>query len=538
MTSTSTSYSTITAAPRSTSTVKTDNVKLPNIPSPNLSSSQSSEPLLSKKCAIVFPNVESIHVDKYFVAVGEILGFKNIIFGGKSGQRMVMHLVSEDLVDSFVDSHDHAIVNGEPLLVKKMINPGFKVIFNHVNPSVPNDLLLQAISKYGRPISPITYVNTGLRDERLRHIYTYKRQVFVDNKDAIPNSIQVSLGSEFNTIYLTIDSLKCYSCGLEGHSIKNCPTKDFIRQPAQDRMLKNIKDLSSGTPSTQVIVEDTFVELNKDCNAEVLPEDEKKDDFPLHDGDIEPNPEDRKSAKRPLSPLKKIVQNVEEKKVKVESEFHESFLNTVDATLAKVKFTLPKDDILKLLIETKNWEFELNGTITSVAVDWVGRYIYWAESTTVNTSVLHRLDLYSLKIELVLQRHERVSCLLVEPLHGMLIWLEEEGNHSTVYSSSVTGTDVIQLFARTQSTSTSDFSHSNTEECTCLNDNVYHLNMLTIDYMGRDASILFVDATNFELVSSDLKSCKCDTLLHLNADAGYAHALSYIKSEWSGLSFL
>ncbi|KAI5697049.1 hypothetical protein M8J75_004234 [Diaphorina citri] len=181
--------------PPSTSTVKTDNVKLPNTPSTNLSSSQSSEPLLSKKCAIVFPNVESIHVDKYFVAIGEIIGFKNIIFGGKSGQRMVMHLVSEDLVDSFVDSHDHVIVNGEPPLVKKMVNPGFKVIFNHVNPSVPNDLLLQAISKYGRPISPTcTYVITGLRDERLRHIYTNKRQVFVDNKDAIPNSIQVYLG--------------------------------------------------------------------------------------------------------------------------------------------------------------------------------------------------------------------------------------------------------------------------------------------------------------------------------------------------------
>ncbi|KAI5710269.1 hypothetical protein M8J75_007159 [Diaphorina citri] len=124
------------------------------------------------------------------------------------------------------------------------------------------------------------------------------------------------------------------------------------------------------------IVEDTFVELNKDCNAEVLPEDEKKDDFPLHDGDIEPNPEDRKSAKRPLSPLKKIVQNVEEKKVKVESEFHESFLNTVDATLAKVKFTLPKDDILKLLIETKNVRNQ-NSKISNLGLDSADLKIEW-----------------------------------------------------------------------------------------------------------------------------------------------------------------
>ncbi|XP_026686115.1 uncharacterized protein LOC113471283 [Diaphorina citri] len=55
--------------------------------------------------------------------------------------------------------------------------------------------------------------------------------------------------------------------------------------------------------------------------------------------------------------------------------------------------------------------------------------------------------------------------------------------------------------------------------------------MLTIDYMGRDASILFVDATNFELVSSDLKSCKCDTLLHLNADIDCLIPANYVFSD-------
>ncbi|KAI5735565.1 hypothetical protein M8J77_020105 [Diaphorina citri] len=414
MMSTSTSYSTVTAAPPSTSSVKTDHVKLPSTPSSNPSSSQPSEPLvLSKKCAIVFPNVDSIHVDKYFVAVGEIIGFKNIIFGGKSGQRMVMHLANEDLVDTFVNTQDHVMINGELLPVKKLVNPGFKVIFNHVNPSVPNELLLQEISKYAQPISPITYISTGLRDERLRHIFSYKRQVYVNNKDAIPNSIQISHGSELNTIYLNMDNSKCYSCGMEGHSIKNCPSKDSVRQPAQDRMIKNMNELAAATHSPSLSPDNVSSQPHS-SKAEVInmfapsffPALEKKTipEVPVveeHEGkishqntpdpsddltmDVSPTPvlqekvneeishspmetEDRKSSKRSISPLKKSAQNVEEKKVKIDGEFHENFVKAIEATLIKVNSTLSKDDLLKLFRETKNVRNKYN-VITKLGLD-------------------------------------------------------------------------------------------------------------------------------------------------------------------------
>ncbi|KAI5754150.1 hypothetical protein M8J77_006190 [Diaphorina citri] len=78
--------------------------------------------------------------------------------------------------------------------------------------------------------------------------------------------------------------------------------------------------------------------------------------------------EDRKSSKRSISPLKKSAQNVEEKKVKIDGEFHENFVKAIEATLIKVNSTLSKDDLLKLFRETKNVRNKYN-VITKLGLD-------------------------------------------------------------------------------------------------------------------------------------------------------------------------
>lgn len=356
--------------------------------------------LLTKNCAIILPNDESITVDKYYVAVGEIIGFKNIVFGGRSGQRMVMHLSSEDLVESFIQNNDHVIIDERKFPVKKLVNPGIKITFNHVNPSISNDILYQEISKYVRPISPIVYVHSGLRDVRLNHIFSYKRQVFVQEQENIPSSIKVTLDSEVNTIYLNSDStIKCYACGLEGHKSKVCPTPRGSKHPAQDRLsdnqLSEIVEISTPVVEADIIdseilspISSSFVSSveavesfvpsfcsdlkdptpvvssgNLMDNVVLSVVESSEHDVSLSNSSVNGETEtmiidDKKSMKRSSSPVGDCDNS--DKKAKVESDFHEDFLEALDSSLSAIDFKIPKTKVLRLFCETKNSKNQRN----------------------------------------------------------------------------------------------------------------------------------------------------------------------------------
>lgn len=289
---------------------------------------------LPKKCAIVLPNKNSVSLDQYFLAVGEKIGYENIIYGGKHGQRVLMHLTSEELVDSFTTELNHVTIDSVVFPVKKLVNPGFKLVFNHVNPSIPNSALLQEVCKFTRPLSDVTYVPTGLRDPRMSHILSYRRQVFIDSKDNVPNFITVSQDSELNSIYLTVDNtIRCYSCGVEGHNSKNCPSKSAHTQvppctnflPGSFPELKNPHPISSSLKS--------------------VPEIKTSSPTPQK---IQNVPDSTK-----LTILHSSDSSCEDKYANLSNSFPQHFVEWLDLTIPTVEDQVSRDDILKVFHDTK-----------------------------------------------------------------------------------------------------------------------------------------------------------------------------------------
>ncbi|KAI5696073.1 hypothetical protein M8J75_007694 [Diaphorina citri] len=83
--------------------------------------------LLPLECAVSLPCFDSISIDKYFIAVGEIVGFQNIIYGGKNGSKIIMHLASQDILNDLVSKNESIQIENQVLPIKKLIDPGLRL---------------------------------------------------------------------------------------------------------------------------------------------------------------------------------------------------------------------------------------------------------------------------------------------------------------------------------------------------------------------------------------------------------------------------
>ncbi|KAI5722032.1 hypothetical protein M8J76_002649 [Diaphorina citri] len=200
--------------------------------------------LLPLECAVSLPCFDSISIDKYFIAVGEIVGFQNIIYGGKNGSKIIMHLASQDILNDLVSKNESIQIENQVLPIKKLIDPGLVLYLQNTPPHLPNNLLEEELKKNVRLLSEIKLTNYGMRDPRLRHILAYKRQVQIPTEDKakVPIYINVTWNNVPHTIYLSFDSPRCYNCGKEGHISKNCP------EPAQSTIQKRLDDIKLAAP--------------------------------------------------------------------------------------------------------------------------------------------------------------------------------------------------------------------------------------------------------------------------------------------------
>lgn len=226
----------------------------------SISRQQQSKPvneslLLPLECAFFLPFEESISIDRYFIAVGELLGgqFQKIVYGGKNGNKIVMHLCSQSTLDTLIAENDAVLIDEHRLPIRKLVDPGLSLYLQNVAPHVPNEILTEELKKHVRLLSDIKLTTYGMKDPRLRHILAYKRQVQIptDDKDKVPISITVSWKNIPYAIYLTFDSPRCYNCGKEGHLIKDCP--DPPRAPAQKRLDEIKLSPSTSSPTQDVL---------------------------------------------------------------------------------------------------------------------------------------------------------------------------------------------------------------------------------------------------------------------------------------------
>lgn len=181
----------------------------------------------AKEQAIILNATDDIKLIEYVVAVGNIVGPKNILFASRvSNGRICIYLSSKSLVDEIVSNHPLIIVKDKEIGVRRLINPARRIILSNVCPSIPHKIFENQIKTLGyNTVSPMTFLRAGIGNDEYGHVLSFRRQIHIQPNDAIelPPSIVLKYENTNYRVFLSFDDV-CFKCKTPGHFANECPT--------------------------------------------------------------------------------------------------------------------------------------------------------------------------------------------------------------------------------------------------------------------------------------------------------------------------
>ncbi|KAI2655608.1 Transposon TX1 uncharacterized 82 kDa protein [Labeo rohita] len=178
-------------------------------------------------------------VEDCVLAVGEIVGYDSIKSASRMNNGVVIFVDSVDkvamIVEQGVEVKD-TFVQAVPL-----VSPAKRIVLSQVPPFIGNEMLARELSRHGT-------ISLGCKSPQLKHVVSFRRQVFMILKD----NEELNLVLKFRVEdYDYSKKMKCFGCGIKGHLIRSCPelnTENINRNVEQGESNKSQeKDKSSDT---------------------------------------------------------------------------------------------------------------------------------------------------------------------------------------------------------------------------------------------------------------------------------------------------
>ncbi|XP_044074679.1 ras-related protein Rab-36 isoform X1 [Siniperca chuatsi] len=187
-------------------------------------------------------------VEACCLGVGEVVGHQNILSASRMNGATVIFLNTVERANEVVVrgiSIDDILTPVLPLML-----PSKKVTISNIPPFLSDDIVAQALSRYGKLVSPIKKIVIGCESPLLKHIVSFRRFAFMIIKD----DAELDLALKFRVdnfeyvVFVTTDKMKCFGCGKSGHLIRSCPDKSNAAGGSKDSAA-NEEDRPTGKPS-------------------------------------------------------------------------------------------------------------------------------------------------------------------------------------------------------------------------------------------------------------------------------------------------
>lgn len=218
-----------------------------------------------------------VNVEEVLLAVGQEIGYENISSASRMNKAVVVFLKEENHVNHLISSG--IVGSGDFVTVLPLVAPTIKVTVSNVPPFIQSNEIERELLRYGKLASAIKTVPLGCRNEALKHVMSFRRQVFMFlNEQALDVSFKVWHEGRAYMVYANTGNMKCFECGDVGHKRLACPHKAQadeavgpVKDPENVQSVEEEEDEPQGAEEAIVVVEEDepqgaeeAVELNEE----------------------------------------------------------------------------------------------------------------------------------------------------------------------------------------------------------------------------------------------------------------------------------
>ncbi len=170
-----------------------------------------------------------VKVEDVLLDVAERVGHENIVSASRMNKAVVVFLKEEQLVNRLVESG--IVVSGAFVIVQPLVSPTVRVIISNVPPFIPDEDIQRELLRYGKFASGIKMVPLGCKHESLKHVLSFRRQVFMFLNASTLN-VSFRCVYEWKLLYASTGEMRCFECGSVGHVRLLCPHREGVRNEA------------------------------------------------------------------------------------------------------------------------------------------------------------------------------------------------------------------------------------------------------------------------------------------------------------------
>lgn len=209
-----------------------------------------------KEQSIILNALPNIPINKYILAVANIIDPSKITYAGKmSNNRICVCLKTKADADFITDHHKSITINNQNIIIRKFSSPSHRLVI-WTFPGIPNEYIINLLKLKGvNPVSDMFFMSAGVNDPRLAHVKSFHRYIFInEDHPIIPDMINLTYENEQYKTYFTVEEKQCQNCGKFGHETEKCNKTEI---PA------TLTPQTYTSPRENIIIEDSQENANQ-----------------------------------------------------------------------------------------------------------------------------------------------------------------------------------------------------------------------------------------------------------------------------------